>query len=122
MRRVVTPGLKSLTDEVSAVALAYLMESISADTYQLFVPLATSGSLRQQFMNQGGVIGRQTAVLAMNLPYGEVVEVPDNTALPEGATTTTTTTIAGAVVPDTVYAVPGSFGSTAAGVGPSYYV
>jgi hypothetical protein len=122
MSRLVTPGLKALTDEVSAIALAQKVESVTSDTYQLFLPQLTTGALRLQVMRMGGVAGRHDAVMAMSLPYGVVVQIPDNTVLPEGVTTTTTTTVAGTIVPDPVYAVPGAFGSTANGVGPSYLV
>jgi hypothetical protein len=121
MSRTVTPGLKAIKDENTALTLSQSAEGVLSDSFQLFMPMLSSSALRMEVMQVGAVFARHAAYLATKLSQGVIVTVTES-AIPAGVTTTTTTTIPGTVAPDPVYAVTGPFGNSANGVGPSYYV
>ena len=124
---IVQPALEEAEDETDVLSLLHRLEELAADSYQSFVASFTTPELRVQSMEVGAVTARQAAVLAVLLPHGSIIAVPETAAEApaDGAATTTTTTMApaeGEAPPDPVYAVPGAFGSTATAVGPSAYV
>ncbi len=114
---IVQPALKLITDgggqAADIIAFAYAIETVSAETYQSFVPLLTKPSLRSAVMVVGGSEARHAAVLAGLIkdatPVAPIVTgTGSTTAAPTTTIVGTTTTLKGGNPPP-VYQVPGIF-------------
>jgi hypothetical protein len=95
------------------IALAYVLETVAAETYQTVVPVLTVPALREGAMRIGGVEARHSAVIAKLMPNSAVVPLLGGAGEATAETTTTVaatteTTAAGVEYPP-IYQVPSAF-------------